>query len=449
LLFTPVANYGPKPRQKTIPGLPPIPKAEWLAKLEKDLKGKPLSSLRWKPEPGIDLAPFYTAEDLAARQEELNVSPGQPPFRRGGQFKASSADWQIIEGVALEKEPIPQIEAAQLNNAGAFALSGAALNQEVLNKIDLRQKALHVQVPEKQILTTTDLRMALASQGLTKEILTGTLWNDPLGRNAMLNELPTPSDWQDCLTGLEKCADMPWFRSLGIDLRYVHELGGGVVHQLALGLATVVEYLDQLSQRKQQVATLFSQMSFTFAVGGNFYLEMAKFRAFRILLHKVAEAYQLENLHTASPFVIAQTSLRCQAPQDEANNLLRATTQSISAILGGVDGLMIRPHDEIKQQSDSRSQRLARNIHHLLKHEAYLDQVIDVAGGSYYLETLTDQLASEAWKLFQKIEAAGGFQVAVRTGFVQKLILAFRHIQEEQIANGSQTIVGVNKYVAK
>ncbi len=434
------------PEKKLFEDFPPVPKADWIAQLERDLKGKSLADLHWKPEPGLALAPFYTAEDLAARTEELDVPPGTFPFRRGGQFKQDSADWQLIEAVILDQSAATHLETAQLAEVGAYALSGASLNQKVLSKIDLRQKAIHVQVLEKHILTTTDLRMALASQGLKKEHLTGTLWNDPLGREAMRNQLPSESDWLDCLTGIEKCADMPWFRSLGIDLRYVHELGGTLVHQLAFGLATVVEYLDQLSQRGLSQAVVFPQMAFTFAVGNLFFPELAKFRAFRLLLSKVAEAYSLPDPKLASPFVMAHTSLRSQTTQDEANNLLRATTQSISAILGSVDGLMIRPHNEVKQQINPSSQRLARNIQHLLRHESYLHLVNDTAGGSYYLETLTDQLATAAWKLFQQIEAAGGFQVAVRTGFVGKLIEAYRAIQAEQIATGAKTVVGVNKY---
>ncbi|MFK7921547.1 MAG: methylmalonyl-CoA mutase family protein, partial [Bacteroidia bacterium] len=187
-------------------------------------------------------------------------------------------------------------------------------------------------------------------------------------------------------------------------------------------------------------------MALSFAVGNNFYLETAKLRAFRVLFHKAVAAFGVEDETLLSPFVISRTARWPQTQYDVSNNLLRATTQSISAIFGGTDALIIRDYDLPVAAPTGRSNRLARNIHHLLTHESYLDQVLDPAGGSYFFEELTEQLASEAWQLFQEIEGAGGFYVALKTGFVRKQINAFKSLQQEFIAKGKQGIVGINRY---
>ncbi|MEL7531312.1 MAG: methylmalonyl-CoA mutase family protein [Bacteroidota bacterium] len=435
------------PDKKLFQDFEPISKAKWLAKVQQDLKGKPIQKLQWKPEPGLDFAPFYTAEDLAPISEHINQAVGEAPFRRGGVFKRDGASWQAVQEVYThDPAATERIAEAREAELAAFSLVGNALDASLMAAIDLSQNALHLSLAEKPILTAAELLLQAASQGVSKKLLTGTLRNDPLGAAAANDQLPDASDWIDAEGGLKNLSELPWFRALGLDMGYVQEQGGSITQELAFALATVVEYLDWLGKKGHDLASLLQNMALTFAVGNNFYLETAKLRAFRILFHKAVAAFGIEDESLLSPFVLSRTTRWSQTQYDVSNNLLRATTQSISSIMGGTDALIIRDYDLSVAAPSRRSNRLARNIHHLLAHESYLDQVLDPAGGSYFFEELTEQLAREAWQLFQEIEAAGGFYVALKTGFVRKQIDAYRSLQQEFIAKGKQGIVGVNRY---
>ncbi len=435
------------PDKKLFQDFAPISKADWLAKVQQDLKGKPVSKLQWKPEPGLDFAPFYTSEDIAPIQEHINQAVGEAPFRRGGIFKKDGAAWQAVQEIYThDPEAVSRITEAREAEIGAFSLVGNALESSLIAAIDLSQNALHLSLAEKPILTATELILQAASQGVSKKLLTGTLRNDPIGSAAANDQLPSASDWIDAEGGLQNLSELPWFRALGIDMSYVQEQGGSITQELAFALATVVEYLDWLGKKGHSLESLLQNMALNFAVGNNFYLETAKLRAFRILFHKAVAAFGVEAETLLSPFVLSRTTRWSQTQYDVSNNLLRATTQSISAVMGGTDALVIRDYDLSVAAPSRRSNRLARNIHHLLSHESYLDQVLDPAGGSYFFEELTEQLAREAWQLFQEIEGAGGFYVALKTGYVRKQIDAYRSLQQEFIAKGKQGIVGINRY---
>jgi methylmalonyl-CoA mutase len=284
----------------------------------------------------------------------------------------------------------------------AFLLAGESVPAELWVQIPLNESAVHLRLSQEPLLATTDLLLALAQQGYSRKELTGTLTNDPISTAAALGNRPTALDWVQCVGGIKNTADCPNFRSLGLDLSYIHERGGTLAEELSTALLTIVETLDQLGEQGYEVSALLPKLALTFGVGNHFFLEIAKFRAFRLLMSQLLRAYEVEEQAASMPFVMAQTSLRLQSQAEPLDNLLPATTQAMSAIFGGVDALFVQPCDAISNSETAETTRLARNVQQLLRHESQLHQVQDPVGGSYYLEVATHQLAEAAWKLFQE-----------------------------------------------
>ncbi len=200
---------------------------------------------------------------------------------------------------------------------------------------------------------------------------------------------------------------------------YIHDGGGNAVHELAFVLSSAIEYLWQLEKRGLAPEEIVPKLKFSFGIGSNLFLEIAKLRSARILWHKIAEVCGMSN-NLRQIQIHAVTSKNNMTSEDIHNNILRTTTEAFSAVIGGADSITVLPFDEITESENDFSQRLARNIQIILKEEINLDKVIDPGGGSYYLEKLTADLSSEAWKYFQKIEKQGGIVQSLKDGTIQK-----------------------------
>lgn len=434
---------------------PPITTEEWRTKIEQDLKGKPFDRLVWRTGEGFDLQPYYRREDLDAGQQFLSTVPGQYPYRRGNQFNAQDNGWQVVQEIRLSDAQATE-RATEALQAETYALYlGLAPGQEAaqdlrqwLAKVKLDQTALHLHVQQAPSLMASDLYMALSEQQVAANLLTGTLLNDPLGEALATQHQPEHLSLVNIEAGVSAFQDSPWFRGVGLDLSYVYEQGGTLTQQVAIALASVVEYLDFLGQSDSEITPeqFLNNLAFTFPVGTSFFLEMAKFRAFRQAFARMLEGYQIEDQSLASPFVLGRISTHQYAHYDAYNNLLRGTTAAMSAVMGGVQALVIPPFDVLSNKSSSTSDRLARNIQHLLIHESYLDRVKDPAGGSYYLEQATEALAEAAWQLFQKIEGMGGLLAAAKAGNIQAMIATAKADKQRRLTTRRSTQVGVNQY---
>ncbi|NTV47562.1 MAG: methylmalonyl-CoA mutase small subunit, partial [Chlorobiales bacterium] len=225
-----------------------------------------------------------------------------------------------------------------------------------------------------------------------------------------------------------------------------HNAGATVVQELAITLAVANEYVSRLTDLDLSVDEITSRMQFSFAIGSSYFMEIAKLRAARLLWSQIVSAYNPSSADTAKMQIHAVTSSWNMTVYDPYVNMLRATTEAMSAAVGGADVLTVRPFDAIYKTPDTISCRIARNVQHLLKGESYLDKVVDPASGSYLLESLTDTVAREAWKAFQDIEAAGGFMAALKSGKIQKDIEAVRQKREENLATRKEILLGVSQY---
>ena len=423
---------------------PSVSKSDWLQKVQQDLKGKTLERLYWKPEPGIRLAPFYTAEDIPAKRSEENTAN---VFRRGNIWHTEGNRWQMVQYVDMNSgEVISEIKGARNSEIQAFYLNGRELTKEILSEIHPEQHAIHLQLPGMPSLHLADLYLHLSLQGIRQAALTGTMVNDPISACVASGRKLQPEALADTKGAIDTSTGSPWFRALGLDMTYVQEYGGAVVHQLAFSLATVVEYIDLLARLNVDPETILRNLAITFSVGNQLYLEVAKFRAFRQLFAHLMGAYEINDPELLSPFILAKTGSWDLGMYDVHNNLLRTSTASLAAVLGGVNALIPTPFDQTRPGAGGNASRLAGNIQQLLKHESHLDAVQDPAGGAYYIEELTDQLCSAAWKMFLEIEKQGGFLSCVANGKVNGLMEAYRQIQMEQFAERKKVLIGVNQY---
>jgi len=230
---------------------------------------------------------------------------------------------------------------------------------------------------------------------------------------------------------------------IGVDSSCVGEGGGSSALQLAYALSAANTYISQLRRGGLELFEIAHLFSFKFSIQTDFYLEIAKLKAFSVLWRNLLEAWDESFDYFEDPNIFAVTSRVQFAQGDKHNNLLRATTSAMSAVLGGADTICIAPY---QTPSDEHSNRMAQNIHHLLRYESYLDLHASAAEGTYFIEHLISELATEAWKLFKELEGQGGSLKSIRTGFIQKKVAEMKNDVLEQYRNEKRILVGVNKY---
>jgi methylmalonyl-CoA mutase len=238
----------------------------------------------------------------------------------------------------------------------------------------------------------------------------------------------------------------PRLRTLAVRGWQIPEAGGTVVQELVFALAGGVEYLCRLGGHALSVDEVCARLFFVFSAGTNYFFEIAKLRAFRLLWAQAVEQFQPERSESLSPVVESVTSRWPMTTYDAYGNLLRGATAAMSAAIGGCDTIEITPFDAPYQPSDGFSRRLSRNTQIMLKKESYLDHVADPGAGSYYIETLTASLAREAWKLFQQVEAEGGFLKAIESGQLQREVNAARKRKDDAVVSRRRILLGTNQY---
>ena len=259
-----------------------------------------------------------------------------------------------------------------------------------------------------------------------------TFKNDVISQQLATNQRVDLSQWANSLKDNQGT-------SIYIDGALYQNAGAKMLEQLAFVLSIVNEYLNQLSKKE---VVIIKNLQIKLAVGSNFFFEMAKLRAVRKLIQVLVNQYTID----VESIQIEATSTGINKSALEVyNNMLRNTSECMSAIIGGADIIHLDAHDSLTDQTE-KGRRWARNISHILRNESHFDKVIDPANGSYYVEELTDELAEKAWQMFKEIEAEGGFLVAWEKGTIQDRITANRQEQIEAFKKGKKVILGVNKF---
>ncbi|MBP6611269.1 MAG: methylmalonyl-CoA mutase small subunit [Paludibacter sp.] len=445
---------------------PAVSTQQWMDKITADLKGADYDKkLVWKTNEGFNVKPFYRAEDIA-NFKTTDVVPGKFPFVRG--TKANN-EWFVRQ----------DIEVADVKQANAKALDvlckGCTSLGFILNKQDVTDAAIAelLQNIEPTAIElnfivcaskSADLAFILTDLFKSKNYdlsqLKGSIHVDPIHRMLTVGkDLTAEEISMACKHAVLAAKELPHFRVINVDAIDLSNAGAFNAQELGYALAWGNQYLSMLIEAGIEPSIAAKKIKFNFGVGGNYFMEIAKFRAAKLLWANIVEAYKPACLkdncsHTiegicacaAKMYIHAETSTYNKTIFDANVNMLRTQTEAMSATLGGVNSLTVLPYDVTFKKADDFSERIARNQQLLLKEESHLDKVADPAAGSYYIETLTNELATKAWSIFLATEEEGGFLAAVKAGSVQTAINNTAIARMKNVSSRREVLLGTNQF---
>ena len=432
----------------------PVSTSQWEEKIRNDLKGADYQKkLIWKTDEGINVKPYYRAEDLEGL-EYLSALPGEKPFVRG--VKKDKNDWiirqDIYTGDIAEANRLAVDAVSQ--GAGAVGLNVKVITshkqmQQLLQGIDISKIGINFFSSRSYPLTLELFIYEIAHRGLEGTYITGSLNFDPISYLLLHGDF-----YQSRQSNMDEAEyliqtirkRLPGFRTITINGHLFHNAGATLVQELAFSLASGNEYMANLTSKGLPADTVSASLQFSFGIGSNYFMEIAKLRAARLLWTAVVEQYRPENPESSRMFIHSTTSLWNKTVYDPYVNLLRTTTEGMSAAIGNTDSMSILPFDFPYKDESEISRRIARNQQLILKEEAYLDKIVDPAAGSYYIESLTHSIAMHAWELFQSVEEKGGLIECIRTGFIQDEIERSCRKKDMNIAQRKIVILGTNQY---
>lgn len=427
---------------------PPVSTEEWKAKVEADLKGAPFDKkLVWRTNEGFNLQPMYRAEDIADLKTTDSL-PGEYPFVRGTR---SNNDWLVRQEIIAETAEEANAKAIDCLGKGVTSL-GFHLHEgtsdeliAILKGIDVKAVELNFKIcPRKALGFAKVLVDYLKAESLT-ESFRGSIDFNPLKR-PLKHGQPFPGDIAEMACELlDTVKDIPALRVLAVDSVMLSDSGAYITQELGYALAWGASWLTLLSDKGVDATEVARRIKFNMGVSSNYFMELAKFRAARMLWAQIVKLYGVAEADCRQ-VVHASTSRFNQTIYDAHVNLLRSQTECMSAALAGVDSITVTPFDTPYQTPDDFSERIARNQQHLLKEESHLDKVVDPAGGSYYVEVLTASIANEAWKLFLEVEDKGGFIAQVNDGAVQAAVRESSEKRHTDVARRKEILLGTNQY---
>lgn len=441
-------------KEKLFAEFPPVSTQEWLDKIQVDLKGADFEKrLVWKTSEGFKVQPFYRRENTEPLAT-TNALPGQYPYLRG--TKADGNSWFVRQAIRVDDPKAAREKALDVLNKGVDSLE-FHLNKNIINKVSVETllEGICLEAVEVYFDTcprhTVELAEILAEyfreKGYAPEQIRGGMGFDPVSK--MLKKGVQAPDFAPIATKLvELFAGYPHFRPVTVHSSLLNHSGAYIYQELGYALSWGNEYLKQLTAAGLPVGTAASAIGFSMGICSNYFMELAKFRAFRMLWAQVVHAYQADaDCHDGEQaYIHAETSHFNMTLYDAYVNLLRTQTEAMSAALAGVDALTVTPFDYAYAEAGDFSERLARNQQLLLKEESHFDKVVDPAAGSYYIENLTVSLAEEGWKLFLATEEKGGFLSQVQSGAVQDAVNATHRARLEAISKRKESLLGTNQF---
>lgn len=433
----------------------PVSEKTWEELAVKDLKGiENFRKLTWKTPDGYSVNPYYT-RDSAKGKGFADTLPGRYPFVRGK--KTDNNNWHIrqnirIEGISESNKKALEILMKGIDSLGFILKTGAKFTKADLEKLceNIYAEAVElnfINFSEPKILVNDFIELLKKYNRHPGKIF-GSVDYDPLGELFLKKD--TDADPDDLIdTGKElilATKHLPGFRVLSVNCKYFHNSGGGMVEELAFSLAQGTNYLTRLTDRGLTVCEVAPKILFNFATGSSYFREIAKLRAARLLWSAVVKAYGPSSTDAAVMNIHCESSLWDKTVYDPYVNLLRTTSETMSAIIGGADSVTVTPFNVAYGQENASAERLARNQQLLLREESYFDKVADPAGGSWYIETLTDLVAEESWKLFLEVHENGGFTEALKNGFIHGRINETAQRKIRAIATRREVLLGTNQY---
>ena len=454
----------------------------WKTLANKELKDKTIDSLNWLTPEDITIKPLYTENDLE-NINHLNELPGLDSYSRGPRATMyAGRPWTVRQyaGFSTAEESNAfyrkNLEAGQKGISVAFDLpthrgydsdhprvlgdvgkAGVAIDSVedmkiLFSNIPLDKMSVSMTMNGAVIPIMANFIVAAEEQGVAKSSLTGTIQNDILKEFMVRNTYiypPEPSMRivSDIIEYTSK--EMPKFNSISISGYHMHEAGANLVQELAFTLADGKEYVKAALSKGMDIDAFAGRLSFFFAIGMNFFMEVAKLRAARILWSKIMKEFNPKKPSSSLLRVHCQTSGVSLQEKDPYNNIVRTSYEALAATLGGTQSLHTNAFDEAMGLPTEFSSRIARNTQLIMQEELGITKVIDPLAGSYYVENLTNELTQKAWELIQEVENLGGMTEAVSAGLPKSRIEESAAKKQAAIDQGLEVIVGVNKYKPK
>ena len=458
---------------------PPKSLADWEALARSDLKGAAPESLAWTTPEGIVVKPLYTAADLEGLAH-LGGMPGFAPFVRGPRatmyanrpwtirqyagfstaeesnrfYKEGLRNGQMGLSVAFDLATHRGYDSDHPHVVGDVGKAGVAIDsvedmKVLFDGIPLDRMSVSMTMNGAVLPVLAGFIVAGEEQGVDRAKLSGTIQNDILKEFMVRNTYiypPAPSMRIVADIIAYTARHMPKFNSISISGYHMQEAGATCVQELAFTLADGLEYVRAARARGLDVDAFAPRLSFFFAIGMNFFMEVAKLRAARLLWARLVQPFGPRKAESLSLRTHCQTSGVSLTEQDPYNNIVRTTVEAMAAVLGGTQSLHTNSFDEALALPTPFSARIARNTQLIIAEETGIPRVVDPLGGSYYVEHLTHSIAAEAMKLIDEVEAMGGMTRAVETGMPKLRIEEAAARRQARIDRGEETIVGVNRY---
>lgn len=425
---------------------------EWLDKIQVDLKGADFNKrLVWRTNEGFSVQPFYLKEDTDKLQTPKSL-PGEFPFVRGNKKKDN--EWYVRQEIDASDASVANAKALDVLNKGIDSLSfhvpGKSISAEyietLLKDIECEYIEVNFNTCKRHTLELAqELKAYFEKKGYDKEKITGSFDWDPMEKMVMKGHDVTPV-LSIAPNLVEAMKEYPNFRTVSVNAVSLNNSGAYIVQELGYALAWGNEYLNQLVEAGVDIDTAASNIKFNLGISENFFMELSKFRAARMLWAEIVKQYEPKDDASCMMCVNAVTSKYNMTLFDSYVNLLRSQTEAMSAALAGVHSIEVTPFNAIYEEPNEFSERIARNQQLLLKEESHFDKVVDPGAGSYFIEELTTSLANEGWKIFLNVENQGGFLEAIKSGSVQDDINATNGKRHEAAAKRKEFILGTNQF---
>ena len=424
---------------------------EWLDKIQVDLKGADFNKrLVWKTNEGFNVQPFYRKEDVE-RLQTPEAMPGEFPFVRGN--KKLDNEWYVRQNITADSAAEANKKALDVLNKGVnslgFHICGSQLSREYVETL---LEGIHCDCVELNFTTCKRHSVELAEmlvdifekRGYDKENIVASIDWDPMEK--MLGGKDVEGVLQFAKPLVEAVKDYPHFRVIAVNTVALSNAGAYIVQELGYALAWGAEYLQMLVDAGVDATLAARKIKFNMGISENYFMEIAKFRAARLLWAEIVKEYNPSCDCACKMIVNAETTRYNMTLFDAYVNMLRSQTETMSAALAGVHSIVVTPFDAAYETPNEFSDRIARNQQLLLKEECHFDTVVDPSAGSYYIEELTSSLAKEAWKIFLNVEEQGGFLAAVKAGTVQDDINATNEKRHLHAAQRREFILGTNQF---
>ncbi len=441
--------------QKLFAEFPPVSTEQWESVIAVDLKGADYEKkLVWRTAEGFNVRPYYRAENLDGIKY-LGSQCGEFPYVRG---TGKDNNWRIVQTIEVGCPKEANAQATVLLTKGVESI-GFVIGDKEFSAADLDTLLSGISVKNTELVFSGCATKKVAGlfidkmdkEGVDPETVRASFVLDPIVKKLTLKGTMACKNGQckgfeNLASLISKGAAYKRIRFVNVSGEIFHNSGSTIVQELAFTLAAGHEYVVKLMEQGLSVDQVAPALRFSMAISSNYFMEIAKFRAARLLWANIMAPYNPSRGCASKMKVHAVTSKWNMTVYDPYVNMLRGTTEAMSAAVSGVHSIEVLPFDTPYEKPTDFSARIARNVQLLLKEESHFNQVCDAAGGSYYIENLTNSIAEQAWNLFRQVEEKGGYIAAFEAGFIQDQVEVSAAKKNSNIATRRETLLGTNQF---